>query len=69
MDIYLLDYPNVGKVNGNDANCLTVVVLPNTKDIITMYPYNIPSLPTKENSFKVKKMSRSDKFKQKYGLT
>lgn len=34
-DLYVIDYPNAGK---HGENYIKVVTLPNTKDIITMYP-------------------------------
>lgn len=40
LDIYVLDYPNVGTFCGRKENYLKVITNPNTKDIITMYPYD-----------------------------
>lgn len=68
MDVYLLEYPNVGIDKGHNINYLTVVTLPNSKDIITMYPYKSVTEKNNLNKSKVKKMSRIDKFNQKYNM-
>ena len=40
MDIYIMEYPNVGTVNGESVNYIKVITLPNTKQIITLFPFN-----------------------------
>lgn len=39
MDYYLIDFPNIGVADGKITNVLEVVCLPNTKNIITMFPH------------------------------
>ena len=68
MDIYLLEYPNVGISRDKKADYIIVVTLPNSKDIITMYPHDKQNVRINRNTPKVKKMSRIDKFNQKYGM-
>ena len=68
MDIYVIEYPNVGTVNGEVVNYVKVVTLPNTKEIITIFPYNKSIKENKNENTKVKQMSRIDKFNKKYNL-
>lgn len=41
VDMYTIYYPNIGKVENENSNYLSVIVTRGTKDIITMYPENI----------------------------
>ena len=68
MDIYLLDYPNVGIVNDKQVNYIEVITFPNTKQIITIFPYNKSIKEKRKENTKVKQMSRIDKFNKKYNL-
>ena len=78
MDIYYFGISNVGNTRmGDSTNFVRVIVLPNTYNIISMYPVkNIPcealnleydynKLFLKEENM-VKKMSQIDKFNKKY---
>jgi len=69
-DAYVFKYEGVGYSNTKELNYVKVVTIPNTKKIITMYPYDyIVNLKTKEkDKTKIKKTSRIDKFNQKYGI-
>lgn len=68
MDIYIMEYPNVGTVNGESVNYIKVITLPNTKQIITLFPFNKSIIENKNEKSKVKQMSRIDKFNKKYNL-
>ena len=49
MDVYSVDYPNVGETDdGQPLNHFRIVAVPNTKDIITMYPCEDYFLPRKK---------------------
>ena len=43
LDKYIVECDNIiGKTNGEEVDCLQVITLPNTNNIITMYPtYNL----------------------------
>ena len=71
---YIFKYDNVGKINNKNVNYILVVTMIDTNDIITFEPYcnieNAPFIditPELEES-NVKKLSRIDKFNQKYGM-
>ena len=70
MDVYSISYPNVGEVDGTIINNIRVVAIPNTKDIITMYPSEDYFLPRKCDYKKTeevpKQMSRVDKFNKRF---
>lgn len=80
MEIHYFAIPNVGYNNGNNCNFIKVVVVPNTKDILTMYPVEDvePNFITQINidfstifnktEEKVKTMSRIDNFYKKYNM-
>lgn len=70
FDKYHIKYNNVGYVNGESIDYCEVIVLPNTKKIITIYPYRGTTMRKKELQEKrpQKKMTRIEKFNQKYGL-
>lgn len=68
-DIYLIDYKNIG--NEENMDRYKVVVIPNTKDIITMYP--IPNEDKKEvkvSEFLINKqkeeLKQQENFEKKY---
>lgn len=74
FDKYIIKYPNIG-VNKDNENIhqLAIITLPNTKDIINMYPYdgdesmfNLQELDEKPK-VKVKRLSQIEKFNMKYG--
>ena len=78
MDIYYFGISNVGKsINGDNANYVRVVVIPNTYNIISIYPvkkvlcealnieYDYDKLFSIKKS-KVKKKSQIEKFNKRY---
>ena len=79
MEIYYLGIGNIGTLNNTPCNFIKVVVIPNTKNIISMYPTNnvdynfvinldidYDRLFKRDN--KVKTMSRIDRFNKKYNM-
>lgn len=79
MDSYLIEYPSIGYRQDEKLNDLRVICLPNTKDIITMYPDSRVKKTTESieeeqieqetsSKKKVKKLSQIDKFNRRYGL-
>ena len=73
MDVYSIEYPNVGETtDGQPLNHFRVVAVPGTKDIITMYPCEDYFLPRKKDykqQEKPKQMSRVDKFNQRFAAS
>ena len=74
FDKYIVKYPNIG-TNKNNENIhqLCILTLPDTNDIITMYPcdgtesiYNLEELEETTKP-KVKRLSQIEKFNKKYG--
>ena len=60
-----IPYENVGTLGDKILNNLKVVTLTNTDKIVAIYPADLhDSKPIKT---KIKKISRIDKFNQKYG--
>ena len=75
LDKYIIKYPNVGiNMNGDTINQLTILTLPNTKNVVTMYPCDgTESIFTLEEleempKPKVKRLTQSEKFYKKYNL-
>lgn len=70
IDVYILEYPNVGSDNNKILNYLKVITLPNSKKIITMYPYDkyVNESYIKPKNEKTKTLSRIDKFNKKYNM-
>jgi lipopolysaccharide biosynthesis regulator YciM len=66
-DEYIIPYENAGYDNYGPVNYVKVVTLPNSKDIITIYPIRNWNIKQNENN-KIKKISRIDKFNEKYNL-
>jgi len=79
MDVYFFGVSNIGCGNQETYNYIKVVVVPNTTNIISIYPTNVISekdakplncdydkLFKRDN--KVKTISRIDKFKEKYNM-
>ena len=75
---YIFKYDSIGKVGDRVVNYIKVVSVQGSNDIITMYPYENrerasyidinPYLEDVENGiYKSKRMSRIDKFNQRYG--
>lgn len=72
FDKYVLKYPNIGvNMDGENIHQLLVLTLPNSKDIINMYPYdgtesvfNLEELEEKPKP-KVKRLTQTDKFNRK----
>lgn len=79
MDIYDLDYPNIGHNKSRNINTLRVILIPNTNHIIALYPCEAnnlkdlikkeqPQVQQKEEN-KVKKLeSPLEKFIKKYNI-
>lgn len=79
MDIYYFGISNIGYDDNNIYNYIKVVVIPNTQDIVSIYPTNmIEEKTTKalvcdydilfKRDIKVKTMSRIDRFNKKYNM-
>lgn len=79
MDIYYFGISNIGTFKGEICNFIKVIVVPNTKNIISMYPTNnvdynsVTNLDIEYDKLfkrdnKVKTMSRIDKFNKKYNM-
>ncbi|MBQ9024252.1 MAG: hypothetical protein IJ105_03410 [Bacilli bacterium] len=74
FDKYIIKYRDIGySMNNETIHQLMILTLPNTKDIITMYPYDgtesiftLEELEEKEKP-KVKRLSQIEKFNMKYG--
>ena len=76
MDVYLLKYENAGYYKDKTYNYIKVVTLPNTKEIITIYPSDKESIYIDseqeikvEENVKIKQIVREsqiDKFNKKY---
>lgn len=78
FDHYIVSYPNVGFCNENTVDYVEIVVVPNTKNIITMFPIASNNIFAKNvirrekneysnESTKVKRKSQVEKFYAKYG--
>lgn len=78
LEVHYFSISNIGNFKNNVCNFLKVVVIPNTNDIITMYPtcevdydyiteinIDYSKLLKREHS-KVKRMSQIDKFNARY---
>ena len=70
-DAYVFEYKGAGYNKTKELNYVKVITIPNTKKIITMYPYDYIDKNKKKEKAKekVKTLSRIDKFNQKYGIT
>ena len=78
FDIYYVEYKGIGKINNEEVNYLEVIVIPDTKNILTMYPAKIPNYFHKTMSYhdiknkeecenvKVKRKSQIEKFNERY---
>lgn len=70
MDVYSIDYQNIGEDNGQPIHHIRVVTIPNTKNILTMYPSEEYFLPRKcdykQQDETPKQMSRVDKFNARF---
>lgn len=79
LEVHYFAVPNVGTYNGINCNFIKVVVVPQTNNIITMYPVestdveyltnldcNYDMLFKKDNKSKVKSMSQIDKFNRRF---
>ena len=72
QDKYIIDYPNVGyDLDGNICNQLVVICIPNTHNIVTMYPKKGDLIKIEdrkqEKNKTYKRESQIDKFLRKYG--
>ena len=65
-DSYILKYEGVGVDESGVLDYIKVITLPNSKKIITIYPFN--NYKEKNKKSKIKIMSRIDKFKHKYNM-
>ena len=80
FDVYYFAVSNVGMHYENNCNFIKVVVIPETNNILAMYPeeiikfeYNIlnceyDKLYANKEEEKVKTLSRTDKFKKRYNM-
>lgn len=80
LEIHYLGISNVGTFNNEPCNYLKVVVVPNTTNIISMYPTNnvdynyVSNIEFEHNELfnkteeKVKRMSKIDKFNKRYNM-
>lgn len=79
LDIYFFGISNIGRDKDNIINYIKVVVVPNTNNVISIYPtidieekYTYPLNCDHDKLFKrerkVKTMSRIDKFNKKYNM-
>ena len=79
LEIYYFGVSNIGYINNINCNFIKVVVIPNTNNIISMYPTNevdynyISNLNIDydklfERNNKVKTISRIDKFNKRYNI-
>ena len=70
-DVYTIEYKNIGYSKTKELHYIRVVTIPNSKKIVTMYPYDNKMLykNKKIEKNKIKTKSRIDKFNQKYGIT
>lgn len=72
VDKYILKYDNIGYFDNKVINQLEIIVVPKTKNIITMYPCkNILNTDIEEDikpKKEVKRLSQIEKFNLKYGI-
>ena len=73
FDKYIIDYNNIGFYEDNSLNQLVVYTLPNTKDILTMYPINADEVvydmdEEKINKEPVRRLSQIEKFNKRYNV-
>lgn len=74
LDRYIIDFPkDIGTDNNRKLRSVTVVCIPDTDNILTMYPYRYEqilddSLIENSNKIKVKRLSQIEKFNKKYNL-
>lgn len=70
-DTYAIDIYGIGMGSIGNINQLRVITLPDTKNIITMYPYNgsekINIEDEEEQKPKVKRLSQIERFNKRYG--
>lgn len=74
FDKYIVKYQNIGfNKDGESIHQLLILTMPNTDNIITMYPcdgtesiFNLEELEEREKP-KVKRLSQLEKFNKKYG--
>lgn len=78
LEVHYFAVANVGVYNDNNCNFIKVIVIPNTNNIITMYPTNSIDDGNVSNlefdgdllfnkKQKIKTMSQIDKFNKRYG--
>lgn len=71
-DVYLVNFDDsIGKVKGLDIYKATVITMPDTKEILTIYPnekLDDDAIDKNLDNPKVKKISRIDWFNQKYNI-
>ena len=72
FDLYFIRYEKIGYVDQSFINQLNVIVIPGTKNIITMFPaisennYDIDDSTVEKK--KTKRLSQIDKFNKRYGI-
>jgi len=78
LEIHYFAIPNIGVYNDQMCSCIKVALIPNTLDIMALYPttkcntdeflnYDRDKLFPKEKE-KIKRMSRIDRFKNRYKI-
>lgn len=74
LDKYTLDFPkNMGSDNTRNLRSVSAVCLPDTKNILTMYPYRYEQIVDDNqdelyNNNKIKRLSQIEKFNKKYNI-
>lgn len=63
---YEIEYENIGFVNGKKSNTLRIIVFPETKKVITMYPIRDNNYQKNVINKYQKSKSQIDKFNNKY---
>lgn len=72
---YIFKYDRCGRVYNKSVDYIKVIALPESNDIITMFPYDNKGATAcmdltpvfEEEQSKIKRMSQIDKFNQRYG--
>ena len=76
FDVYKIRYDKLGKDNINNTDLLTVVCVPSTKNILTMFPdkyaeFRVDDLGIEDSDInppKKKRLSQIEKFNKKYNM-
>lgn len=74
FDRYIVKYDGIGRIGEKITDWLEIVVIPNTRNVLTMYPVSDKIEDSKQekksdnSKSKEKVLSRIEKFNQKYGI-